>query len=145
MQQGCKIRAIQTDNGGEYCNNELSDFLKENGLVHRRTMPRCPEQNGVAERQNRTLADMARCLLIQAGMPEFFCAEAVNTACLIRNLCVNSSIQNQIPIVLWSKGNVDVPLMLSKLKVFGCTVWTWIDKEDRTKFGPKAEECVFVG
>lgn len=146
LQHGTKIKSIQTDNGGEYVNNEFRDFLKANGIIHRRTVPRCPEQNGVAERQNRTLAEMSRCLLLQSGMPEQFWAEAVNTACYLRNLCVNSSINNQIPIVLWKGDSVDLKLIFSKLRVFGCRVWAFIEKEKRSsKFGAVAEECVFVG
>jgi len=90
--------AVQTDNGGEYLNDGFYDLLKINGIVHRKTVPYCPEQNGVAESQNRTLAEMARCLLIQPGMPEYFWAEAVNLACYLRNLRVNSSTNYQIRV-----------------------------------------------
>lgn len=141
---GRKIKSLQSDNGTEYCNSSFSELFKAEGISHRKIVVGCSSQNGVAERVNRTIVEMARCLLLQAGLPEYFWAEASSVSCYIRNLCVNSSINNQIPVCLWRR-QVNVPDLLSKLRVFGCRVWSLIDKDLRTKFGPKAEACVFMG
>ncbi|CAK9829622.1 Retrovirus-related Pol polyprotein from transposon TNT 1-94 [Anthophora retusa] len=69
---GRKIKYLQSDNGREYVNEQFDDFLKENGIQPRLTVPRNPEQNGLAERKNRTLVEMARCLLIQSGCHHHF-------------------------------------------------------------------------
>lgn len=139
-----KIKSFQSDNGTEYINQFFQNLFKDEGISHRKIVAGCPEQNGIAERLNRTIVEMSRCLLIQSGLPEYFWAEAANTSCYIRNLCINSSIDNKIPLALW-KGDVNIPKLLSQLRVFGCRVWALINKSLRTKFGAKAEECVFMG
>ena len=70
---------MQSDNGKEYRNNEFNKFLKDSGIGRRLTVTHTPERNGVAERKNRTLIDMARGLLIQSGLPPSFWGEAINT------------------------------------------------------------------
>lgn len=61
---GHKIKRLQSDNGKEYINQEFDTFLRNNGIERRLTVTHTPEQNGVAERKNRTLVEMARCLMI---------------------------------------------------------------------------------
>ena len=92
-----KIKALHSDNGGEYCSAQIEQFLKHNGIVPRKTVLHSPSQNGVAERINRPIANIAnivKCLLIQSGAPKFLWAEAANTACVIRTLCPTWAIQN---------------------------------------------------
>lgn len=64
----------------EEVNKEMDELLKQLGITRRLTAPYCPEQNGIAERKNRTVVSTARCLLIQSGLPPTFWAEAVNCA-----------------------------------------------------------------
>ena len=96
-QTGKQIQHLQSDNGKEYCNSEFDAFLKEHGIGRRLATTHTPEQNGVAERRNRTLVEMARCLLIQSRLPPFFWAEAVNTANYIRNRRPSSSMNGKTP------------------------------------------------
>ena len=84
-QKGRKIKCLQSDNGKEYCNREFDAYLEKCGIVRRLTIPHTPEQNGVAERKNRTLLEATRCMLIQAGQPGSFWAEAISTANHIQN------------------------------------------------------------
>lgn len=86
-QTGKSIKALQSDNGREYLNSEINSLLADHGIERRLTVPRTPQQNGVAERMNRTLLDMARCLMLQSGLSSMFWADAVATACHIRNCC----------------------------------------------------------
>ena len=58
-----KIKRVRSDNGGEFTSNEFEEYLRTEGIQHQKTVPYNPEQNGVAERLNRTLGDMARCML----------------------------------------------------------------------------------
>jgi len=66
-----KVKCLQTDNGREYLNEASEDFLKRRGISRRFTVAYNPEQNSIAERRNRTVVEMARCLLIQSGLPSF--------------------------------------------------------------------------
>lgn len=71
-QTGMSIKALQSDNGREYRNTEIDSLLTKCGIERRWTVARTPQQNGVAERMNRTLLDMARCLMLQSGLPLTF-------------------------------------------------------------------------
>lgn len=104
-QRGCKVKCIQSDNGGEYSSNEFEGFLKSQGFTRRLTIPYNPKQNGVAEHKNRSLLDTARCLLIQSGLPSRFWAEAVNAANHIRNRCPTESLNGRTPYEAWT-GNI---------------------------------------
>ncbi|CAB3225799.1 unnamed protein product [Arctia plantaginis] len=76
---------IRTDNGREYVNKHFQTILQEHGIVHQTTVPYSPQQNGVAERANRTIMEAGRCMLQDAGMDQRFWAEALNTAIFIKN------------------------------------------------------------
>lgn len=139
---GTKIKALQTDGGGEYCNTEFRAHLKDHGIVHRKTVANSPQQNGIAERANRTIANSVRCLLIESGLPKNFWAEAANTVAYVRNLCPSRAINFSIPMELW-KGEKVKTAMFDFLKVFGCKAWMHVSGKD--KFDCKGVECVFIG
>ena len=96
-QKGESVKTLQTDNGTEYTGNEFDKYLKEKGITRRLTVPNNPEQNGVAERKNRTLLDTARCLLLESKLPHTFWAEAVNTANYLRNRTPTSRLDGHSP------------------------------------------------
>lgn len=74
---GRRIKFIQSDNRTEFVNNKFDEFLKMNGIQRRLTVLNNPEQNGVAERKNRTLVETARCMLIQSNLAAPFWAEVI--------------------------------------------------------------------
>ena len=74
-QSGERALAVRTDNGGEYVSSELSEYFASRGIVHQKTAPYTPEQNGAAERLNRTLMDKVRPMLADAGLPQRLGAE----------------------------------------------------------------------
>jgi transposase InsO family protein len=78
---GDAIRAIHSDNGSEFKNSHFESFCHFWGLEHQFSNPYTPPQNGVVERKNRTLCEMARTTLDEHRTPRRFWAEAVNTAC----------------------------------------------------------------
>ena len=82
---GCKVISVRTDNGSEYINNELDGFLNSKGIVHQTTVPYTPEQNGKAERLNRTLMEKAKSMLADSSLPPEAWGEALNTASYLRN------------------------------------------------------------
>nr|GFA21319.1 ribonuclease H-like domain-containing protein [Tanacetum cinerariifolium] len=73
-----KVKIIRCDNGGEFKNKEINDFCSQKGIKREFSNARTPQQNGVAERRNRTLIEAARTMLADAKLPVTFWAEAVN-------------------------------------------------------------------
>lgn len=123
---GHKIKSLQSDNGKEYCNGEFYQFL---------------EKNGIAERMNRTLVEMARCMMRQSDVPMVFWAEAIFTACYVRNRCISKSINGQIPFVL-SKGKIST---VGYFQIFGTKVFVMHKNPQKGKFDSRSEEGIFVG
>jgi transposase InsO family protein len=76
-----RIKKIRSDNGTEFKNSQIKGFLEEEGIKHEFSSPYTPQQNGVVERKNGTLLDMARTMLDEYKTPDLFWAEAINTAC----------------------------------------------------------------
>lgn len=83
-----KIKILRSDRGGEYESKDFAEFCSLNGIIHQTTAPYTPQQNGVAERKNRTLKNMINSMLITSGAPHNLWGEA----CLVAN-----SIFNRIP------------------------------------------------
>lgn len=140
-QTGMSIEALQSDNGREYRNTEMDSLLTNCGIERRWTVARTPQQNGVAERMNRTLLDMARCLMLQSGLPSTFWAEAVATACHIRNRCPSSSLSGVTPYEKWTG---ELP-NLNHLRSFGSNVFV-LDKDPaKDKFAARSTKGTFIG
>jgi transposase InsO family protein len=76
-----KVKKIRSDNGSEFKNLQVEEYLEDEGIKHEFSAPYTPQQNGVVERKNKTLIDMARTMLGEFMTPERFWSEAVNTAC----------------------------------------------------------------
>ena len=84
-QTGRTVKKLRTDNGLEFCNREFEQLCTESGIARHLTVAGTPQQNGIAERMNRTLMDKVRCLLIQSGLPKTFWVEATCTAAYLIN------------------------------------------------------------
>lgn len=138
---GMKIKCLRSDNGTEYVNNYMNDFLKNHGIRHELTIEYTPQQNGVSERKNRTLLDMARCMLIQSGLPPTFWAEAVNTANYVRNRCPSQSIDGEIPYKIWMNKTPDVKFF----QKFGCSAFMLDKTPGKGKFESRSIKCIFIG
>jgi transposase InsO family protein len=82
---GLRIKKIRSDNGTEFKNSQTEGFLEDEGIKHEFSSPYTPQQNGVVERKNRTLLDMARTMLDEYKTSDRFWAEAINTACYAIN------------------------------------------------------------
>eukprot|EP00253_Pinus_taeda_P021493 PITA_21493 len=92
-----KIKVLRTDNGGEFCSKEFEEFCKKCGIARQKTTPYTPQQNGVAERMNKTLMERARSMLSGAGLGQEFWAEAVDTACYLVNRSPSSALEDKTP------------------------------------------------
>ena len=139
-QTGRKIKKLRTDNGLEFVESEFEEFCAANGIARHKTLVGKPQQNGVAERINRTLLEKVRCLLSTAGLwdRKALWAEAMSTACYLVNRSPHSSIEFQIPEEVWSGNPVDY----SNLRVFGCPVYAHVNEG---KLAPRAVKCMFLG
>ncbi|CAI7766804.1 unnamed protein product [Closterium sp. NIES-54] len=127
-QQDRIVKAIRTDRGGEFLSKEFSLWLKKNGIRHSLTMPYSPAMNGIAERANRTIAETARGLLIEAGLLNYFWPDAVRSACVAKNRALNHvGADKWVPYVEWigRKPKVDM------LRVFGCMCMALVHKHLR--------------
>jgi transposase InsO family protein len=78
-----KVKILRSDNGMEFCSNEFKAYCKSQGIVRHYTIPHTPQQNGVAERMNRTIISRACCMLSNAGLNKHFWAEAASTASIL--------------------------------------------------------------
>jgi hypothetical protein len=134
------VHALRTDNGGEYCSINFRGWLSKKGIRHESSAPHCPEQNGVAERANRTVVEAARSLIHAKGLPIKFWAEAV--ACAVYTLNrVPSKASKSTPHQIWHKAKPD----LTNLRVFGSTAFVHIPAAERRKIDPKSVKCIFIG
>uniref|UniRef100_A0A2N9HGE9 Integrase catalytic domain-containing protein n=1 Tax=Fagus sylvatica TaxID=28930 RepID=A0A2N9HGE9_FAGSY len=136
-----KLKCLRSDNGGEYIDGGFKEFCAANGIRMEKTIPRTPQQNGVAERMNRTLNKRARSMRLHAGLPETFWADAVNTAAYLINRGPSVPLEFRIPEEVWSGKEVN----LSYLKVFGCVSYVHIDSDARSKLDAKSRKCFFIG
>ena len=139
-QCGHKVQRVRSDNGTEYLNNELGSFLRERGIVHETTAPYTPEQNGAAERLNRTLVERVRAMLSDARLEFDLWADAVITASYIRNRSPAAG-RDKTPYELFLGKVPDV----SHMRVFGARAFVHVPKELRRKLEPVAREGVFIG
>ena len=137
-----RIGILRTDNGGEYLSAEFEAYLKSKGIRHQLTVPYSPEQNGVAERMNRTLIESARSMIAHAGLPNSYWAEAVAAAAYVRNRTPSNAIEEHMtPYERWYGRKPNV----SHLRVFGCTAYAYVQSSERRKLDEKAEKLRFVG
>ena len=136
------VRAIRSDNGTEFKNAVLDDYCKDKGISRQFSAPRTPQQNGVVERKNRTLIEAARTMLSESGLPMYFWAEAVNTACYTQNRTLINKDLMKTPYEIM---NGKKPT-LKYFHVFGARCFVLKDGDDHLgKFEAKAYEAIFVG
>ena len=138
---GQRLKTLRTDNGGEYTSGEFQAHLKDCGIRHELTIPKTPEQNGAAERLNRTLVEATRAMLLDSQLPQRFWAEAVSTAAYLRNRSPTSVLNSMTPHQAWFGQKPGV----EHLRVFGSTAYVHIPKDSRRKLDSKTRKCILVG
>ncbi|KAH9754149.1 Integrase catalytic domain-containing protein [Citrus sinensis] len=141
LESGKKIKCLRTDNGGEYTDGEFLAFCKQKGIQRQFTVAYTLQQNGVAERMNRTLTERIRAMLRTAGLPNSFWEEAAKTACYIVNRSPSTAIGLKTAMEMWTRKLADY----SYLHAFGCPVYIMYNAQERTKLDPKSRRCIFLG
>ena len=114
-----KIKHIRSDNGTEFKNSGLDDYLDELGITHELSAPYTPQQNSVVEHKNKTLAEMARTMLDEYKTPRRFWTEAIDTACHIINRVYLHKFFKKTAYELLTDKKPNV----SYFKVFGAKCW----------------------
>ncbi|GAU10233.1 hypothetical protein TSUD_417410 [Trifolium subterraneum] len=137
-QIGTKLKVLRTNNGLKFVSEQFNEFCRKKGIKRHRTVAYTPQQNGLAERMNRTLLERVRCMLLGAGLPKSFWGEAVNTAAYLINRCPSTGIDLKTPMEVWS----DKPTDYSNLKIFGALAFARV-KQD--KLDARVVKCVFIG
>ncbi|GJT88307.1 2-methylene-furan-3-one reductase-like protein [Tanacetum coccineum] len=136
-----RVKVIRCDNGTEFKNRVMNQFCEMKGIKREFSVARTPQQNGVAERKNRTLIEAARTMLADSKLPTTFWAEAVNTACYVQNRVLVIKPHNKTPYELF----LGRKPALSFMRPFGCPVTILNTIDHLGKFDGKADEGFFVG
>ncbi|GJW15376.1 putative ribonuclease H-like domain-containing protein [Tanacetum coccineum] len=136
-----KVKIIRCDNGTEFKNRVMNEFCEQKGIKREYSVARTPQQNGVAERRNRTLIEAARTMLADSKLPTTFWAEAVNTACYVQNRVIIVKPHNKTPYELF-RGRTPA---LSFMRPFGCHVSILNTLDHLGKFDGKSDDGFFVG
>lgn len=133
------VLTVQSDGGGEYVNHEVEDFFRNLGIVHRRSTPHLPAQNGAAERLNRTLLTKARPMLLGCGAPVDLWSEAIQYANVLRNVSPSARLFcTPYEAFFGTKPNV------GHFRSFGAKAWAH-DRNTATKLDPTAVFGLYMG
>ena len=139
-QRGTVVKCVRTDRGSEFLNQQFKEFCAQQGTKMESSAPYTPQQNGVAERMNRTLKERTRTLLVHAAADPSLWKEALETATLLYNVGPTSG-RSLTPMELFFGVKPDV----SVLRTFGCVAHVHIPSGQRSVFGPKTIPGMFTG
>nr|GEY97788.1 putative RNA-directed DNA polymerase [Tanacetum cinerariifolium] len=135
------VRYIRTDNGTEFVNHTMTEYYERIGIFHQKTVPITPQQNGVIERRNRILIEVAQNMLIFSKAPMFIWAEVVATACYTQNRSLIHTRHHKTPYELVHNKKPD----LTFFRVFGALCYLTNDSKDLRKLQQTADTGIFVG
>lgn len=134
-----KIKSVRSDNGTEFVNKNFSEFFAKHGIKHEKSTPYSPQQNGLAERMNRTIIEKARCMLIDSKLAKTFWAEAVQAAVNVIN-AITCSSTNASPEERWNGTKCN----FADFKVFGCRAMAWQPNVKRNNISSTISKYIFL-
>jgi transposase InsO family protein len=140
-QTGRHIRVLRTNNGKEFDSHKYDDLYRDSGIKRELTVPYNPQQNGVAERKNKTICEADRAMMHDQYHSLSLWAEATNTSVYLQNGCPHKALEEKTPeeVSAGKKPSVD------HLRIFGSLVYIHVPKEKRTKLEPSRKKGTFVG
>src|ERR1700730_7474911 len=141
QQTGKALKSLRDDKGGEYMSNEWEQFMLEHGIERQHTVRATPQQNGVAERTNRTLDEGVASLLSDSHFPARFWGEALSCYLHTLNLSPSAAVSGKTPFEAFYHRKPSV----SHLRVFGCRAYAHVQKDKCRPFEPKSRKCIFLG
>ena len=131
---------IRSDNGTKYTSNKFSKFCEDARIEQQLTIPYTPQQNSVNERKNRTIMEMAKCLLFEKKLPKKFWAKTVNTSVYLLSRLSMRSVKEKTPFKAW----FNIKPVIKYVKVFGSVFYVHIFDAKRSKLDEKAAVEIFV-
>ncbi|RVW97919.1 Retrovirus-related Pol polyprotein from transposon TNT 1-94 [Vitis vinifera] len=141
-----KIQILKSDNARDYFNSILGEFLAQEGIVHLSSCVDTPQQNGIAERKNRHLLEVARSLMFSMNVPKLFWGQAILTAAYLINRMPYRVLKFQTPCQTLLKSFPTTRLISTvPPKIFGCSVFVHINQQHRSKLDPRSLKCIFLG
>nr|GEV97775.1 hypothetical protein [Tanacetum cinerariifolium] len=135
------VITVRTDKGTEFLNKTLNAFFKEEGIEHQTSTALTPEQNGVVERQNRTLVEATRTMLSDSRLLLFFLVEAIATTSYTQNKSIIISTHKKMAYHIIN----DKKPSIKHLYIFGCICYLTRDGENLDKIKEKGDPCILVG
>lgn len=139
--RGRPPKIFQCDGGREFINKDVRDLMSANGIKLVVSNPHTPEQNGCAERTNRTVVELSRTMLLARNLPKMLWAEAVNTSVYILNRTGTSGVDDKSPYELFY-GKTE---HLERLRIFGTMCYVHVPDAKRRKWDAKGRRGIFVG
>ena len=136
------VKKLFSDNGGEYISKRFKTFCASKGIRHFYSAPYASPQNGIAERLNRTMAEKARCMLLEAHLDQKFWAEAFATAIYLKNRSSTRSLPSCVTPYEVLEGSTPT---VHHLKIFGCLAFKLVPSQKRNKLDCKTEKLIFLG
>jgi len=140
-QTGLFIKCLRTDRGGEYNSNAFKEFCKEHGIKIQLTTAFTPQQNGVAERKNRTIMNIVRAALLEKEVPKAFWPDVVQWVNHVLNRSPTLIVKDMTSEEAWSGRK---PLV-EHFSVFGCIRYVHIPDVKRSKLDAKSVKYVLLG
>ena len=135
-----KIKVLRSDNGGEYTSDGFVDFCSEPGIKREFTVPYNSQQNGVAERKNRTIVSAVKAMIHDQGVLMFLWAEACSIAVYVQNRCPHRRLRDMTLEEAFTGEKPEI----GHLRIFRCPVYVHVPRERRTKLDPSSRKGVFV-
>ena len=120
-----KVKALRSDNGGEYVSNECKNLCAVEGIKCELTAPHNPQQNGVAERKNKSIVGAARAMLHDQGLPPHLRAEACNTPVYVQNRSPRRILEMKTLEEAYSGKRLDV----GHFRIFGSSIYFHVTKD----------------
>jgi transposase InsO family protein len=136
-----KIKCLRSDNGGEFTSKEFMDYCSSHGIKRQFSIARTPQQNGVVERKNRTIQEMARTMLMDSKLTDIFWTQALHKTIHNQNIVMLINNTDKTPYELW-KGR---PKNVKHFRVFGSKCHIKREDGKMGKFNSRVDKGVLVG
>ncbi|GAA0175180.1 hypothetical protein LIER_28410 [Lithospermum erythrorhizon] len=140
-ESGEVIKCLRIDRGGEFTSNDFNDYCTEHEIKRQLTTAYTPQQNGAAERRNRTIMNMVRALFTAKAMPKTIWPEAVLWTVYVLNRCPTLTVKDKTPQEAWS----GIKPSVEHFKVWDCVAHAHVPKLNRSKLDSMSKTCVFLG